>query len=101
MIYNFCFHELLEKDNSVNIHQRNMKSLAVVLIKVKNNLAAEFMNDAFKLKGRSYNNINNLDFQRRNKKAVFYESETLNSLELQILGLIKLINKKLSQLEIR
>ena len=48
------FHQLLEKDNSVTIHQRNLKVLAIEVYKVHNNIAPEIMKDAFKIKNHQY-----------------------------------------------
>ena len=42
------FIELLEKDNSVSIHQRNLQILAVEMFKVSNALPPVLMNDIFK-----------------------------------------------------
>ena len=36
------FEELLNKDNSVFIHHRNLQVLAIKMFKIKNNMAPEF-----------------------------------------------------------
>ena len=64
------FAELLEKDNLVIIHQKNLQALAIEMFKVKNNLALEIINDLFKLNGRSCNTRINSNFQRGNIKTV-------------------------------
>ena len=61
-----------------------MQTLAIELLKVKNNLAPEIVNDVFKLKDRSYNTKKSSMFQCRNIKTLLYESETLPSLGPQI-----------------
>ena len=43
--YTSSFTELLEKDNSTTIHNRNIQLLATKLFKVKNGLSPPFMND--------------------------------------------------------
>ena len=43
--YASSFTELLEKDNSTTIHNRNIQLLATKLFKVKNGLSPPFMND--------------------------------------------------------
>ena len=48
------FHQLLEKDNFVTIHQRNLQTLATEIFRVHNNIAPEIINDAFKIKSLQY-----------------------------------------------
>ena len=45
------FIKLLENDNSVSIHQRNLQILAIEMFKVSNGLSPVLMNDIFKLRG--------------------------------------------------
>ena len=45
--YTSSFTELLEKDNSTTIHNRNIQLLATQLFKVKNGLSPPFMNEIF------------------------------------------------------
>ena len=44
-------HQILEKYNSVSIHQGNLPILAIEMFKVSNGLLPVLMNDIFKLKG--------------------------------------------------
>ena len=44
------FEELLNKDNSVSIHHRNLQVLAIEKFKIKNNMAPEFLNEIFQKK---------------------------------------------------
>ena len=48
--YDLSFSELLKKDKSITIHQRNIQKVATEMFKVKNNLSPEFMKDLFSLK---------------------------------------------------
>ena len=41
------FEELLRKDKNVFIHHRNLQVLATEILKTKNNMAAEILNDFF------------------------------------------------------
>ena len=45
--YASSFTELLDKDNSATIHNRNIKLLAIELFKVKNWLSPPFMEEIF------------------------------------------------------
>ena len=45
--YASSFTELLEKDNSTTMHNRNIQLLATELFKVKNGLSSPFMNEIF------------------------------------------------------
>ena len=48
LVYNdfsSSFSELLEKDKSVNIHHRNLQTLAYGIFKVKNNMAPEILTE--------------------------------------------------------
>ena len=45
------FIKLLEKDNSVSIHERNLQILAIEMFNVNNCLSPVLMNDIFKLRG--------------------------------------------------
>ena len=50
------FIKLLEKDNSVSIHQRNLQILGIEMFKVSNGLSPVLMNDIFKLRAeQTYN----------------------------------------------
>ena len=48
------FLQLLQKDNSVTIHQRNLQVLATEIFKAKNDLSPEIMKEVFELKEPSY-----------------------------------------------
>ena len=48
------FQELLVKDNSVTIHQKNLQKLVTEIYKVKNNLAPELMKEVFEFIEKPY-----------------------------------------------
>ena len=48
--YKSTFLQLLQKDNSVTIHQRNLQVLATEIFKAKNDLSLKIMKEAFELK---------------------------------------------------
>ena len=48
------FAELLEKDISMTIHQRNLQVLATEIFKLKNGLSPEIMKELFEMQNPSY-----------------------------------------------
>ena len=49
-IINPIFLQLLQKNDSVTIHQRNLQVLVTEIFKAKNDLSTEIMKEIFKLK---------------------------------------------------
>ena len=56
------FKDLLKKDRSFTIHQRNIQSLAIELFKVKGNLSNNIMYDIFQTKKINYNLRSQISF---------------------------------------
>ena len=79
------FEELLTKDGSVTIHQRNLRALAIEMYKVSNKLSPSFMSDLFIEKNVLY--ICLLKFALSHQYAFSYSS-LLKPLKL-ILGALK------------
>ena len=63
-MYNSKFDELLEKDGTFKIHDRNLQKLLVETFKVKIELAPEIMNEGFDIIECSYPLGNELRFKR-------------------------------------
>ena len=63
------FEKLLEKDNSVTIHVRNLRILATELYKTKENLAAPIMHEIFEQRNIQYNLCLQTDFQLESAKT--------------------------------
>ena len=60
VIYNdktSSFEQLLENDNSVSIHHRNIQTLATEMYKVTNGLSPEIMNEIFQIREESRYNL--------------------------------------------
>ena len=66
------FDELLYKDKSVTVHQRNLQILAAEIYRIINGLYPETMQDIFETKSKYYNTRNAPAFSSRNIKAVRY-----------------------------
>ena len=60
--YESSFRELLELDNSVSIHHRNIRFLAIELFKVKNGFSNQIMSELFDLRNIEYNLRSQTDF---------------------------------------
>ena len=60
--YESSFQELLELDNSVSIHHRNICLLAIELFKVKNGLSNQIMSKLYDLWNIEYNLRSQIDF---------------------------------------
>ena len=56
------FEDLLKKDRSCTIHQRNIQSLAIELFKVQGNLSKNIMYDIFQTRKINYNLRSQTDF---------------------------------------
>ena len=79
--YASSFTELLEKNNSTALHNRNIQLLATELFKVKNGLSPAFMNEVFVENAQHYYNLTKkTEFKRNNVKAVYNRTETLTFL---------------------
>ena len=66
------FIKLLEKDNSVSIHQKNQQMVATEMSKVSNGLSPVLMNDIFKIKGEQTYNLRKLSQFYRTKVNFVY-----------------------------
>ena len=84
IIYNdkqSSFIKLLEKDNSVSIHQRNLQFLATEMFKVSNGLSPVLMNDIFKRRGeQTYNLRKHSQFYRPKVNSVYNGTESMSFL---------------------
>ena len=70
------FNELLAKDSSFKIHDRNLQKLLIEIFKVKMKLAPEIMNEVFDFIECRYPLRNELRFKLRNIRTVRYGIET-------------------------
>ena len=84
LIYNdkhSSFEELLEKDNSVSIHHKNLHVLATEMFKVKLKSTPEIMQDVFPLKEQGHYNLRNqTNFEIPHVKTVNYGLESIRFL---------------------
>ena len=72
------FEELLSKDKSVTVHQRNLQILTTKMYKLLNGLSPDIMQDIFETKSNYYNIRNAPAFSTRNIKTVRYGLQTIS-----------------------
>ena len=85
--FNSSFEQLLSKDNSFTIHERNIQNLAIELFKVKMGLAPKFMNEIFIVKESSRYPSKQI-FVTHNVRTVTYGINTLSHMGPKIWLLI-------------
>ena len=73
--HNSTFEELLAKDGSFKIHDRNLQRLLIEIFQVKMKLAPEIMNEVFVIIESPYPLRNELRFKLRNIRTVRYGIE--------------------------
>ena len=75
---NLSFSELLDLDNSVTMHQKNLQVLVTQIYEVKNGIAPDIMNNIFKLQDPSYNLRSSCNqFRRENVKTVNFAIQSV------------------------
>ena len=102
LVYNdksSSFRELLERGNSVTIHERNIQLLLTEIFKVKNGAAPEIMTEIFKFKDHSYDLRKNNCLEMRIIKSCKYGSETVSILGAKLRDILpKNIKKRIKEI---
>ena len=103
IIYNdkqSSFTELLNKDNSVSIHIRNMRRLPIEMFRFYNGLSPLLMNNVFKLKAeKSYNLRQVSEFSRSMVKSEYHGTESISYLGPKIWDILPEKLKYIDNLE--
>ena len=97
---NFSLDDLLKKDKSVSIHQRNLQILATEIYEVRNDLGPEIMKDIFHFVQKPYNLRNDSTLQRRRKCTMYFGIENLSSLAPKMWGIVLCKIKKARSLDV-
>ena len=71
------FSQLLLRDNSFTVHERNLQVLATEIFKFKNNMSPTIMNRVFSATTHTYNLRNDTKLRTFNVKTVKYGTETI------------------------
>ena len=74
--YNSSFKELLRKDSSLTIHQRNLKLLVTEMFKVKIGCALDIIKEIFEIDNRNFNFRHDFLIKQCNIRSVYYGTET-------------------------
>ena len=83
------FNDLLELDNAVTIHRRNLQILATEIFNVKNSLAPEIMAEVFEIKEPRYNFRSEAShFKRENVKSTHYCIQSVRHLGPKIWNIV-------------
>ena len=98
--FNSSFQELLIKDNSSNIHHRNLQKLVTEIFKVKNGLSPELMNDVFEFIEKPYSLRTTSHFRSRKIRTTKYGIETPSYLGPKLWNLVPNEYKTIESLEV-
>ena len=93
------FTELLQTDNAVTAHQRNLQVLATEVYKAKMGLTPQLVKELFPLSTHAYNLRSTYEFKIENTKTVYYGTESLSFLGPKIWELVPLEIKSSRSLE--
>ena len=74
------FQELLNKDNSVSAHHRNLQVLATEIFKIHRGLSPDILREIFVPKISLYNLCRNNTFERRQVHSAYHGNESLSFL---------------------
>ena len=78
------FKELLNKNKTVSIHQKNLQVLATEIFKAKLNISPEISKELFFFNVRNYNFRSQSTLKRIKANSVYFGSESLSSLAPKI-----------------
>ena len=77
---NTTFQELLNKDNSVTTHDRNLQRLATEMYKIKDHLSPLSMQELFTEKFNKHAIRNNRTWESHNVRTASYGTETMSNM---------------------
>ena len=91
------FNELLEKDGSLSIHERNLQFLATEMYEISNGLSTPLMKDIFPINRSPYNLRQNSQFSRPRINTVYHGTESISKLGPKIWNLVSINLKEINE----
>ena len=88
--------DLLDKDRSVSVHVKNIKTLGIEMLKISNKLTVPLMNEIFVKRNNAYNLRKPSEFVRPKVQSVFHGKESISYLGPQIWNMIPVDMKNLT-----
>ena len=85
---NLSLDNLLKKDKSVSIDQKNLQILARKIYKARNDLGPKIMKNIFHSEQKPYNRRNHSTLQRRRNRTEYFGTESISSLAPKIWEII-------------
>ena len=85
---NSTFQDLLQKDKSVTIHEKNVQKLATQMFKIKNKISPTPMQDLFKSKIHNHELRNKRLWESSNVRTSIYGTETITYMGPKIWELV-------------
>ena len=80
-----CFREVLQINNDITYHQRNIQILLTKVFQTTKNLALPIMESMFNTRPKNYNLQNCQEFVTEKKRTVKNDIETLSDYDANIL----------------
>ena len=94
-----AYNELLAKDGSDSIHERNLHILATEMYKIRNGLSTSLIKDIFPINRNPYNLRQNSQFSRPRINTVCHGAESILNLGPKIWDLVPSNLKEISRLD--
>ena len=86
-----AYNELLAKDGSDSIHERNLHILATEMYKIRNGLSTSLIKDIFPINRNPYNLRQNSQFSRPRINTVHHGTQSISNLGPKIWDLVPII----------
>ena len=97
--HDLTFQELLTKDKSIRVHQKNLQLLINEIFKSKTGVSPELMNDIFHFVEKPYNLRSDYTLERKRDHTVYHGSESLSSLAHKLWNLLPNLIKNSASLK--
>ena len=98
--YITSFEDLLKKDNSFKIHDKNIQSLAIELFKLEKGIANPILCDIFLLRSTDYNLRSQTDFSVSSVNTTHFGLNSLRYFASKVWNMVPLELKNLNDVEI-